>query len=499
MPTAGQPSTSRVIIAVIALIAIATVFNAWLYYAAGGARPRETETVTATETTTIFETSTVTTTVTWTSVFFVGYPEYYSRYGGWLGLRSGATGFFRVEEINGTYWFIDPEGYVFISKGVNHVDYMGDYSPALGYSPYYVNVLRRYGSVDKWVEVTVSRLLRWGFNTVGAWSSRELFKHIPYTVNLNVLGDYGFDWQTGRMPDVFSDSFVEYANTKAFFNCAPLSNDSLLLGYFLDNEPRWGPDWRSPNHLLDDFIKMPSTSPGKRVAVEVIREAYEGDLSRLNSEMGTSFTSFDELLNYTGTLPTTPTMYQARVEFVKRYAERYFSVATQAVRRHDPNHLILGVRVAGLPDTEYKREVFKIMSKYVDVITVNIYNYASPPTLALAELFQLTGKPIIVTEFSYRAMDSGLPNTRGAGLTVSTQSERANLTYSFVTGLIKLPYVIGYHWFQYFDQPKEGRFDGENSNYGLVKIDDEPYQEMVEMFARLNTRVEKIRLGIETP
>lgn len=495
----GLLSTGRAIIVIVIIVVAATLINVWMHYFFCVISTNEAYTSTITVTQTMYETATITTTVTYTLMSFVSYPEYYSRYGGWLGLRSNATGFFRVEEINGIYWFVDPEGYVFISKGVNHVDYMGDYSPALGYSPYHINTLRRYGSVDKWIEVTVSRLLRWGFNTVGAWSSRELFKYLPYTINLNVLGDFGFDWQTGRMPDVFTDSFVEYVNMKAFFNCAPLSNDSLLIGYFLDNEPRWGPDWRSANHLLDDFIRMSATAPGKRVAVEVIRESYGGDLIKLNSELGTSFTSFEELLNYTGSLPSTSTMHQARVEFVRRYAERYFSLATWAIKRHDPNHLILGIRVAGLPDTDYKREVFRVMSKYVDVITVNLYNYAFPPTIALAELFQLTGRPIVITEFSYRAMDSGLPNTKGAGLTVNTQLERANLTYSFVSRLIKLPYVIGYHWFQYFDQPKEGRFDGENSNYGLVRIDDEPYQEMIDMFTRLNMIVEKIHLGVETP
>jgi len=102
---------------------------------------------------------------------------------------------------------------------------------------------------------------------------------------------------------------------------------------------------------------------------------------------------------------------------------------------------------------------------------------------------------LIVTEFSFRAMDSGLPNTRGAGIIVNTQSERANATYNFVVKLLSLPYVVGYHWFQYYDQPKEGRFDGENSNYGIVRIDDEPYIEMVDMFTKLNLELEKIHLN----
>ena len=440
---------------------------------------------------------TTTTSVTYTPEKHPFYPERYSRYGGWLRLSVEATGFFHVEVVNGKYWLVDPDGYVFMSKGVNRVDYMGDYSPALGYSPYYINVLRKYGSINEWVKETVNRLLKWGFNTIGAWSSRELHRYMPYTVNLNILGNYGFDWTSGKMPDIFGKGFVEYMEKKAYFNCRPLAEDPLLLGYFLDNELRWGPDWRSATHLLDDFFKLPANYPGKKVAVEVVKEAYNNNISRLNKEWGTDFNSFNELLSYRGSLPDTEAIGKARLEFVRRYAERYFSITVSTIKKYDPNHLILGIRFAGLPSRTYELELFKIMAKYVDVISINLYNTIVPPKDKLIELYKLTKKPLIITEFSFRARDSGLLNTKGAGLTFNTQSERANATYRFVSELVSLDFVVGYHWFQYYDQPKEGRFDGENSNYGLVRIDDKLYLEMVNMFTFLNTRVEEIHLGVK--
>lgn len=483
---------NKVITSILLLVIIISTLVAYDIVSRGKIAVVE-KTLTVTET--FYKTTTVTTTQT--KVIYVGYPENYSHYGGWLQLRANTTGFFHVEVINGIYWFVDPEGYVFISKGVNAVNYMGDYAPALGYSPYHLNILYKYKSIDRWIEVTVSRLIRWGFNTIGAWSSNELHKYLPYTINLNILGNYGFDWVTGKMPDIFAESFVDYAERKAYFNCKPLSSDPLLIGYFLDNELRWGPDWRSDSHLLDDFIKLPSSAPGKRVVVEVVKSAYDSDISLLNRDLGTTFSTFNDLLEYYGPLPLTTRMNNARFEFLKRYAERYFSITANAIKRYDSNHLILGIRFAGLPKTMYEKEVFRIMARYVDVISVNIYNVVNPPRQALIELHEATGKPIMVTEFSFRARDSGLPNTKGAGLTFNTQTERANATQTFISELVSLPFVIGYHWFKYEDQPKEGRFDGENSNYGLVRIDDEPYIEMVEMFTKLNMIVEKIHLGLE--
>ncbi|MBV5348163.1 hypothetical protein JZU61_00600, partial [bacterium] len=45
----------------------------------------------------------------------------YSKYGGYLQAKTKATGFFRTEKINDQWWFVDPEGYLFLSVGVDCV------------------------------------------------------------------------------------------------------------------------------------------------------------------------------------------------------------------------------------------------------------------------------------------------------------------------------------------------------------------------------------------
>jgi hypothetical protein len=52
--------------------------------------------------------------------------------------------------------------------------------------------------------------------------------------------------------------------------------------------------------------------------------------------------------------------------------------------------------------------------------------------------------------------------------------------------------VVGYHWFEHADQPAEGRFDGENSNFGTVTIEDNVYAELTEAMTRLNAAAEQI-------
>ncbi|MEM3647905.1 MAG: hypothetical protein QW506_01925, partial [Thermoproteota archaeon] len=136
----------------------------------------------------------------------------YDAYGGTLRVKGNASGFFHVEKINGVWWLIDPEGNCFISKGVNHVSFDADYSPSLGYSPYNKAVLKKYGGVEPWAKATVERLRSYGFNTIGAWSSRELYNFkIPYTVILDIAASAGSEWLSGSVVDYFSEKFEKVA------------------------------------------------------------------------------------------------------------------------------------------------------------------------------------------------------------------------------------------------------------------------------------------------
>ncbi len=418
----------------------------------------------------------------------------YNLFGGHAGMCGfEARGYFYVAQRDGVWWLVDPVGCAFISKGVNHISPHGDFSPALGYSPYERSVREKYGGFEAWVNTTVARLRAWGFNTVGSWSYEQLFTRMPYTLILNVMASYGFDWVSGRVPDIFDRRFEEHAEGLAAKLCAPRARDPLLVGYFLDNELRWGPDWRSPRHLLDDFMLLPPDAPGKRAAVEALLEAFSGDLGRLSAGLGVRLGDLNDLLRYTGNLPSGGSFDAARSLFLRRFAERYFSVAASAIRRHDPNHLILGVRFAGPPP----REVLEVAGRYSDVITINYYTYGShePPVDVLRWVHSVTGKPVMVTEFSYKAMDSGLPNTKGAGQPVRDQRERSYYAARYALRAVELPFVVGYHWFQYMDQPAQGRFDGENSNYGLVRIDDEPWELLTRTFTFVNVRAEEVHAG----
>lgn len=59
----------------------------------------------------------------------------------------------------------------------------------------------------------------------------------------------------------------------------------------------------------------------------------------------------------------------------------------------------------------------------------------------------------------------------------------------FAKQLVALPFLLGFHMFAWVDEPGAGNGWGENSNYGLVHLDDEPYKQLTTMFSSLNRNV----------
>jgi len=71
-------------------------------------------------------------------------------------------------------------------------------------------------------------------------------------------------------------------------------------------------------------------------------------------------------------------------------------------------------------------------------------------------------------------------------MTVDTQAERASGAATATENFAAIPDIVGTHWFQYVDNPKGGRADGEDYDFGLVDINDQPYEELTKALAAAN-------------
>jgi len=120
--------------------------------------------------------------------------------------------------------------------------------------------------------------------------------------------------------------------------------------------------------------------------------------------------------------------------------------------------------------------------------------YDDDPPTTLQYVHEASGKPVFVGEFSFTSVDSNLPNSRGAraGHPFATQNDRATSFTRYVKKLLMLPFALGFHWFEFVDEPASGRWpDGEDSNYGVVSIADDPYEVLTQEMTNTNSLLEQ--------
>ncbi|HIE09947.1 MAG TPA: DUF4861 domain-containing protein, partial [Armatimonadetes bacterium] len=421
-------------------------------------------------------------------------------------VKGERTGFFHVERIGDKWWVIDPNGNGFFAIGTDHVRFTGHWCEKLGYSPYHRNNLEKYGTEERWAEATVRRLLRWGFNLLSAGHSESLrYRGLAHTIFLgfgSTFSDYDdivpkVHW-TG-FPNVFNPKFERFCDIRARELCLPARDDPWLFGYFLDNELEWFGKTHKPWGIFTEAVKKPKDHSAKRALVDMLKGRYL-TIEALNSAWGKDFRSFDEMLERVDWQePENETMKKDAMDFVALVAERYFSITTAAIRRYDENHMILGCRFAG-----YAPEpVWKVAGKYCDIVTLNFYgrvdlDTGEPVGLVehLTKCYELCKRPLMITEWSFPALDSGLPCKHGAGMRVDTQEQKAFCFTVYQTTFFSLPFVVGSDYFMWVDEPALGisRTFPEDSNYGLVNERDEPYEEFVKVVERVNRQVYEIRM-----
>ncbi len=405
-------------------------------------------------------------------------------------------GFFRAQVINKRWWLVDPQNQPWLSMGISVIRH----KPSPGYPKasepaYFEAVAHRYGDGEAWARAQALRMRTWGFNTVGAWSSDEmLHQGLPYTILMEVsqyAGVTAVDRHHGEFMDVFSDEFHRAVEQSVSERCLPYKDDPLLVGYFTDNELDWEQKYRSST-MFDYFLAKPSSAPAKQALVTQLRERYAGNIGNFNQVWDANIASFDELRGRTAIEPGLHAQAQLvaadKEAFIRLVARAYFETCERDIRSADPHHMVLGCRFAGRATPA----VYEECGKYCDVISYNNYSYDAP-VQHMQPIFDASLRPIMITEFSFKAMDSGLPNTKGAAIAVYAQEDRADGYERYVTGALSLPYVVGLHWFMHHDQPPSGADDrGENSNYGVVDVDDEPYCTLVERMRLVNGRAVEI-------
>lgn len=408
----------------------------------------------------------------------------YSKYGGYMQKQVKATGYFRTEQIDGKWWFVDPEGYLFLSVGVDCVRPIAsglakevdkrenmfkelpsrDLFPANESRPYDYsfglwNLYRRYGEDynEKANEMVIQRMEKWGVNTIANWSSSEIMgmNRKAFVTSMRTAGVEG---RLMGLADVYTSDFNVKLDEAMKNSVGRQKDNPWVIGYFVGNEPAWiGNEERVCSIIMEG-----EDSPIKTQLLEYI------------SNHGESSESYKQ--------------------FVWNTFEIFIQAVRVAQKKYAPNHLNLGYRFGNL--NEIEEELLVICSKAFDVLSYN--SYALEPSKEMMDrALRVTNLPMIIGEYHFGTVDRGMAQSLWQ---VDSQEERGVAYRYYTEQAYSHPGLIGTGYFQWADQDITGRRnDGENYNCGLIDVTDRPYRYQVEAMQETAKVLFDVHAGNKAP
>ena len=434
-------------------------------------------------------------------------PKSFDRFGGWKdGPQLKPSKFFRTEKIDDKWWFVNPDGRLFWSHGIDSVStrfgatgiadreeyflnlpdpgnvlaqfysqsswafgFYANRTPFKTYNFHNANLFRKYGEQwrQEFADVAHVRLRSWGMNTLGSWADADLCqqRRTPYVAFVHVDKGpvlVGAQKMWTQFHDVFDPGFRE-AIAHGIASCQHAHGDPWCIGYYVDNELYWGSDL--------DLAKWTLAGPADQIAkhelIEDLQTKYV-TIDELNAAWGTEHESWGGLLLST----QTPDLEKAGSDlraFTKRFSETYFRTVDEELAKAAPGQLYLGCRFIWDNPT-----AIRAACDFCDVVSFNRYLY-SVEHMGLPDG---EDKPLIIGEFHFGAMDRGMFHP--SKVPARNQQHRADCYRNYVGGALRNPLLVGTHWFEYTSEPTAGRGDGENYQVGFVDCCDTPYTEIIQ-------------------
>ncbi|HLL89684.1 MAG TPA: hypothetical protein VK324_10290 [Tepidisphaeraceae bacterium] len=385
----------------------------------------------------------------------------------------GQPGFWRLgRDANGVWWFLTPDDR---PEFLNAVTTVQPYQrardvdgPQFVSKDWIVDPATGKGDLNHWASRTIDRVRGMGFKSLGAWCHPIFHQFdIPVTRDLNV-----WTWIPPHAKRLYSPEWNATAEEAIRKQTVELKDNRQLIGYFTDNELDWGEGSAGPAIYFDH---LPPTDLNRAEVVTVIKHLWP-DVTSFNAAWGTQFTDYVQLDEWQ-TLPRerVAAYNQLAPAWLYHLARDYFRLTSELVRKYDPNHLVLGVRFKGYAPPE----VCRASRDFTDAQSINYYpDDARLDWEQFHRMYQESGQPIVLSEYAFHALDgrSGNRNTVGFAGQVPDQQARADGYRQMTRNLARVPWVVAADWFQWMDEPPSGRVqDGEDVNFGLVDIDDRPY------------------------
>ncbi len=416
-----------------------------------------------------------------------------------------ASGFFRVEKVNGVWWLIDPKGQLTWSIGVQSIGNILWENPALSKL-----VEEKYGGNQSYyMEEQIPRLRKWNFTTSGSWSGpafyelnnrllskgKEPFPSFHF-IGFTTVGDQTYslrnrqgivnDFGEHAMVDPFNPEWRLQAEKKVAGITSLYKNIPWLVGYFVDNEINFR-----------NLTKYLHSSSCREELKNWLQKKYENRISQLNKNWSSETKKYNyyRFQDISQEIPDTEPTEKCEKDlrsFIRYLMKAYIDFTVNTIRKFDKDHLIISNRFQlGNKTNALKRvdDFIDLFGRY-DIVCTNLYaesggSYSPDQMFLLQYLYEKTERPILIGEYSFHANDSNIPLDKWGGKIVTTMNERGEAYRRSMVSWSYLPYMVGAHFYKWGNgYGPVGRYRGRNA--GIVNDQNKPYLPFINIVTKTN-------------
>jgi hypothetical protein len=474
-------------------------------------------------------------------------------YGGWTGVKLNATGDFRVEKYKGRWWFVTPEGHPYFKNSASDYitrtqepdfaegspeafrkSYMGAGFNAIGawnggksWSVEQPTGLDNYPVVfDKKMPYTV--ILPGGVQSAKnhapldyfdpSWRQAATNKILPvlnqHKNNPALIGFYygnEFHWSPNhKRPIHVFDDYLRFDKNSA----GKKFTVSYIRTYYANDIQLFNRVWGGKFKSFDELHSVSTIGP-KLFFDPGASLAGEGNTINLSGLLNGSVKGLLSIIFSDQPLPSYD-QTKFRYAFSAAVAEKFFSEMKEIINQNAPGKLILGERqLVLLPN----RDVASVVGRYSDVVSLQPYAISYVGSIISQVLLTLTSggygeflvsremgsgyvsdflkllpeKPVVISEYGIQGGDVAEYKNKntfpGVFPIAATQETRAKYLEAIHGMYLQTDQIIGMEFFQWRDQPVEGRqLDGENNQNGIVSRTGQPHYPVYNAFVNLNKK-----------
>ena len=425
------------------------------------------------------------------------------RYGGWMGKRFKASGFFRTQHDGKRWWLVTPEGNSFITFGVNH--YHASWWAQEHNRTFWKKKFRAKEIYDEnwnrgFRNAALHDLKRLGINTLGIHTDAVMLTEppgyacYPYVAEFTPLKlSHYLDPSPRTYMDVFSKEYANICEKTAKEMVAPYANDPMILGFcmsdcplFTDGEAKRFKGTTFPRQIRN----LSSESLGKRRYVQLMKKHYP-QITDFNKVYLTNFNSWEDLLkasNWRDNLdPQNEYEKRDNTRFLEMCVDQYYKTAKLAFKRYNSNHLFLGDKLNG--NSDGLDAVIQITTRYTDLVNFQYYDILENHTSNMHKWSKKVSieQPLLNGDSAFSVPTETMPKPFGPHC--SNQKERAKLTLEYMKQSLARKDFVGWHMCGIIDTTKFMPGKEDYQHQGLMTTHGHYYQAMEESIKKISTEM----------